>query len=205
MRDHGLIMDRRVSAPATGGHEPVHPGRRPATQLVAPVAVPLAILLLVIPAWLSGVGPGHVLWLGVFGLLIGQAVSVDLRERRIPNALTYVGTLGVTTVAGFAGLEELGSALAGAGLATVLAGAAWWLGRGALGMGDVKFSAMVGGFVGLTGVAPYLLFGTGIGAIVAVVVVATGRGRRATFAYGPALAIGAIISLYVSSFTTALG
>lgn len=176
-----------------------------AGRLAASAAVPIAVLLLIGPAWASGAAPLLVLWLGVFGALIGQAVSVDLRERRIPNALTYAGTLGVVVVAGFVGIEALASAMAGAALATVLTGVAWWLGRGSLGLGDVKFSAMVGGFVGIGGVAPYLLFGTGVGAILAAGVLATGRGRRDTFAYGPALAFGAVVSLYVSSFTTAVG
>jgi len=175
------------------------------TRRLAPAAVPVAVILLVIPASIAGADPTLVLWLGVFGVLIGQAVSVDLRERRIPNALTYSGTLGVTAVAGLSGAEALASAVAGAALATILTGVAWWLGRGSLGLGDVKFSAMVGGFVGAPGVAPSLLFGTGIGAILAVGVLATGRGRRATFAYGPALAAGVVISLYVTSFATAVG
>ena len=167
--------------------------------------VPLAILLLVGPAWAGGAAPTFVAWLVVFGALLGQAASVDIKERRIPNALTYSGTLGAILVAGFAGADALVSAGTGAALAAGLTGAAWRLGGGSLGMGDVKLSTMVGAFVGVGGVAPYLIFGTGVGAVVAVAVLASGRGRSTAFAYGPALAAGAVISVYSSSFSMAIG
>lgn len=174
-------------------------------RLAAAASVPTAILLLVGPAWAGGVEPALLAWLAVFGALLGQAVSVDIRERRIPNALTYAGTLGAIVVAAFVGADAVISAGTGGALAMGLTGVAWWLGRGSLGLGDVKFSAMVGAFVGVGGVAPYLILGTGVGAILAVVVLASGRGRRTAFAYGPALAAGAVISVYTSSFTMAVG
>lgn len=171
----------------------------------APAVVPVTALALTAPAVQMGMDGTSVLWLGIFGTLIGYAVAVDLVERRIPNVLTYSGTVAVIAVAAFAGLEAFLAALSGALLALGISGVAWWFGRGSLGLGDVKFSAMVGGFLGVSGVIPYLLFGTAAGAVLALVIVATGRGRRTTFAYGPALAVGAIVTLYSSSFATAVG
>lgn len=166
--------------------------------------LPLTVILLTAPAAATGVDAEHVLWLGIFGVMVGYAVAVDLTERRIPNSLTYAGTLGVLAAAAFAGTDTFLAACAGAGLALVIGGVAWWFGRGALGLGDVKFSALVGGFVGVSGVMPYLLVGSLAGAIIALGLLLAGRGQRATFAYGPALAIGAIASLYLTSFSTAI-
>ena len=170
----------------------------------ASITLPVAIALLALPAVATGVDTKHVLWLGIFGLLIGYAVSVDLTERRIPNRLTYGGTLGALSVAALSGIDGFTQAAAGALLATALGGLAWWLGRGALGLGDVKFSTLVGAFVGLPGVVPYLLIGSMAGAAIALALLASGRGHRATFPYGPALAIGAVGSLYVTSFSMAI-
>ncbi len=173
--------------------------------MFAPLAVPAVVLALTVPAAWAGVDGPSVLWIGVFGCLIGYAVAVDLVERRIPNALTYPGTVAMFIVAGIVGPAAFLAALSGALLALGISGVAWWFGRGSLGLGDVKFSAMVGAFLGASGVIPYLLFGTATGALLAVAIVAAGRGRRATFAYGPALAVGAILTLYASSFATAVG
>lgn len=169
------------------------------------LAVIAGVLLLSVPAAVAGVDTSLVIWLGLFGVLVGIAVAVDLEQRRIPNRLTYGGTLGVLVVAAFAGIDAFVAATGGAALATLVVGLAWWFGRGSLGMGDVKFSSLVGGFVGVSGVVPYLLMGTAAGAVLALLLLALGRGRRATFAYGPALAFGAIASLYASSFSTAIG
>jgi leader peptidase (prepilin peptidase) / N-methyltransferase len=139
----------------------------------------------------------QLLLLITFGGALGLTVATDLRERRIPNAITYPGTLLALVVAGLAGWSVLWMALAGA----VVAGGLIWgfarLTRGAIGLGDVKLSAFVGSAVGLGGVPLFLVAGTGAGAVIAAVLLARGRDRRATFAYGPALAIGACITVMI--------
>ena len=84
---------------------------------------------------------------------VAAAAALDVRTRRIPNALVLVGLMLGLGIASFE-----------ASLTTALSGAAVALGVGivpfalrALGGGDVKASIVVGLFVGPTGVLKALL------------------------------------------------
>lgn len=119
---------------------------------------------------------------------------VDFQVRRIPNALVLallawacVQILWIgqppPVVAGM-GL------LAAGGLFLVLA----ILGRGALGMGDVKLAAALGAVLGFPLILSGLLLGVIAGGLVALLLLATRRlGRKDPMAYGPYLALGAWI------------
>jgi len=117
---------------------------------------------------------------------------VDLKTRRIPDALT-LALLAWAGVQGL-GLGRPGWAAAGLGLAA--AGALflllYLLGRGALGLGDVKLAAALGALLGFPAVLAGLLAGVLLGGLAAAGLLLTGRaGRRDSFAYGPCLALGA--------------
>ena len=129
----------------------------------------------------------------VVALLLAIAV-IDVRERRIPNRLTYAGTLLALALAAFSGIEVLVAALLGAGLAALVMGAFYALGRGRLGMGDVKLCVFAGAVLGVAAVPGFLLLGTALGGVGAIAVLIR-RGRHATFAYGPYLAAAAAIVL----------
>lgn len=134
----------------------------------------------------------------LFVAVLALATMIDLRERRIPNALTYPGTLlaivlaGVTAGTGGA-IEALAGMLVAGGVMLVV----WLIGRGGLGMGDVKLSAFVGASVGPAMVPTYLVVGSGLGALAGVALLLRGRDRHSTFAYGPYLAIGATVAIIV--------
>ncbi|MFA7248862.1 MAG: prepilin peptidase [Dehalococcoidia bacterium] len=137
-------------------------------------------------------------WAVVFGATTGLVVAIDLRERRIPNLVTYNGTLIAIVVAALLGgipaaLSALGGAFAAGAVTTGLV----VLGRGGLGLGDAKFSAFAGAFLGLGGVPAYLAISLIAGAVIALGLLATGRGRRSTFAFGPALAVGVLSALFL--------
>ena len=91
-----------------------------------------------------GYSPGGVAVTALFvGALAGIAM-IDLRERRIPNAYTYTGTLMALAAAALGGpgpltLAALGLLAAGGAMAVM-----YLLGRGRLGMGDVKLCAFAG-------------------------------------------------------------
>jgi len=141
--------------------------------------------------------PWQLLVLGAFGTALGVVVATDLRDRRIPNAVTYPGTLGALGVASLGGWTVLGLAIAGG---VVAAGALWILSRvlrGALGLGDVKLSAFIGSALGLGGVPLFLVSGSSVGAVAALALLLYGRDRHSTFAYGPALVVGAWIAVLV--------
>lgn len=127
--------------------------------------------------------------LGAFFAALAVSSAIDLRERRIPNALTYPGiavALGLATATG-AGVESLTGLLASGGLMALC----WLVGRGRLGLGDVKLAAFIGAAIGLSAVPTYLLVASASGALTALGVLIVRRDRRATLAFGPWLALGA--------------
>lgn len=129
-------------------------------------------------------------------------VVVDLADHRLPDAVvgpTYPLFFGLLTLAALAEGEpaRLGRAL--------LAGAVLALGflmlalanRSGMGLGDVKLSGLLGGFLGWFG-WPSLLLGTMaafvLGGLFAVGLLMTGRGtRRTPVAFGPWLVAGAAV------------
>ena len=156
------------------------------------------------------------------GLLV--ATVVDIRWRRIPNALTAtMAGVGVgLAAAGVSGIS-LGASMAGLalGLALMLPRCAF----GPTGAGDVKLMAAVGAIVGPALVVSAFLFTAIAGGVLAVAVairrrrlgatfVRTGRliaarpdasedirgaGSSNRFAYGPAIAIGSMFAATVGS------
>lgn len=84
--------------------------------------------------------------MGSLLLLSALAVGWDLRERRIPNALTVGGALIALSLRGLQGGEPLLAGLGGLGLG-FLAGLPLFL-VGGFGGGDVKMLAAVGAFLG---------------------------------------------------------
>ena len=81
-----------------------------------------------------------------FFLLLSYAAVADMRERRIPNAIS-VAMLAVAMVKTALGLQTWRSFAAGVVLAVVLLGA-YLLGRGGIGGGDVKLFFGVAAFCG---------------------------------------------------------
>jgi len=135
-------------------------------------------------------------WL-FFGCLLIVLIVTDLRDRLLPDAVTFFGLgLGLAFAtrifpSSFLGVYGLGFRLPGklphgvAGVADSLLGAAFGslllLGaavlyklvrkRDGMGMGDVKMMGMVGAFLGLRGAFLTILFGTLLGSIVGLATV----------------------------------
>jgi leader peptidase (prepilin peptidase)/N-methyltransferase len=132
--------------------------------------------------------PFDPLALGAFFAALAVASVVDLRERRIPNALTYPGivvALGLAAARG-AGAESLAGLLGAGGFMAV----GWLAGRGRLGVGDITFAVFIGAAIGLAAVPAFLLIATASGALAALGALLARRDRRATLAFGPWLALG---------------
>lgn len=140
-----------------------------------------------------GRSPLAVLASAVAVALLGLAASVDLRERRVPNALTYGGTLAALGAAAIAGHAVM--AIAGCLFATTLMAVMYVLARGRLGMGDVKLAAAVGATIGPAAVPMFLLASGVAGAVGALLLLAYGRSRHDTMPYAPAMVAGAILAL----------
>lgn len=147
------------------------------------------------------------------------ATVIDIRVRKIPNALTAtMAGVGFGLAASHASGISLGASIAGfvLGLALMLPGHI----LGATGAGDVKFMAAVGAIMGPALVVSAFLFTAVTGGVLAVAVALrrkrlaatlAGTGRliaapadarkeiqsasvSSRFAYGPAIAIGSVLA-----------
>lgn len=111
---------------------------------------------------------------------VAGAIWFDVRERRLPNALT-VGALGVALALRTAGgLDSLGAGLAGAAIGFGLALPFFLV--GGLGGGDVKLLAAMGGFLGPERIWFGLLVMALVGGVMALVVIAKHGAFRQTAA-----------------------
>jgi prepilin peptidase CpaA len=154
------------------------------------------------------------------GVLV--ATAVDIRTRRIPNAVTATMTgagLGFAA-SGLSGITLAAAALGFLfGLVLMLPGHA----IGATGAGDVKLMAAVGSLVGPEVVIKAFLFTAIAGGVIAIIVAARRRRLVATFAgtarliatptdarnecraaeassrfaYGPAIAVGSVLAALI--------
>jgi leader peptidase (prepilin peptidase)/N-methyltransferase len=129
---------------------------------------------------------GQQLQAAALGLMLAAAIE-DFRSRRIPNVLVTPAL-----VLALLGASDLGSSV-GAGLA--LAAPLYLIALiapGAMGMGDVKLALPAGAIAGFAGLYHLVLAISGFGAMLALIAFVRG-GRKATLAYGPAIALGALL------------
>jgi leader peptidase (prepilin peptidase)/N-methyltransferase len=140
-----------------------------------------------------------------FGLVV--IAVADLESGIIPDQMVLF--LCLPALAGR--LMDGGEWLDGLAGAAVAGGASWavravfrrWRGRDGLGLGDVKFLAVAGLFLGLGGVGPYLLLSSLLGVGLGLAWRIAGRGQ--VFPFGPALAAGLLVSLVWPEVLGALG
>lgn len=139
-----------------------------------------------------------VLGLMLVAVLVPVAL-IDLEYRIIPNRITLPAAIAAIA----AGLVLDPSAvpeqlMAGAAAGGFLLMFALVYPRG-MGMGDVKLAAVLGLFLGRS-VAVALLVGVLAGTLVGIVVIArvgTAKGRKTAVPFGPFLALGGIVALFI--------
>jgi leader peptidase (prepilin peptidase)/N-methyltransferase len=165
---------------------------------VAGLAAALLVLLLLA---LALIDLEHHLLLDVL-TLPGLAVALLLA----PLGGSLVGPLGGTVLrASSPALSALASSLLGAAVGALVPYAvivAYRLIRGGegMGLGDVKFLAMIGAFLGWKGVLLTIGLGSVVGAAVGLALIAAGRGRRDTeLPFGTFLAAGALLTLFAGA------
>jgi leader peptidase (prepilin peptidase)/N-methyltransferase len=130
-------------------------------------------------------------------LVVVPAALIDLEHLVIPNRLTLVGA-ALALAAGLAldPAGEPGRLLAGAAAGGFLLAAAVAYPRG-MGMGDVKLAAVIGLCLG-SAVAPAMLIALVSGVAGGAVVIAlSGGGRGTRIPFGPYLAVGALVAVFV--------
>lgn len=130
-------------------------------------------------------------------------VWIDADVHRLPNGLTYPAYPAMAVLLAAAsvllGDRRWVSALAGLVGLVLLFALLWLLTRGQLGLGDVKWSGVVGLALGWLGIDA-LLIGTAatflIGGVWAgFLLLFRGAGRSTPLAYGPAMCLGAFVAI----------
>jgi leader peptidase (prepilin peptidase)/N-methyltransferase len=152
------------------------------------------------PALLAGIGG----WLLISLLL--PMVLIDLDQLWLPEPLCRWGVvlgLVVSAIAGFSQADAIGRSLllwhllaASAGLLgfeATSAVAQKLLGKPALGLGDAKLAALLGAWLGLTGLGLSVLLAVFAGALFGLIGLLSGRLKRGQpFPFGPFLAAGGL-------------
>jgi leader peptidase (prepilin peptidase) / N-methyltransferase len=137
--------------------------------------------------------------------LVVQA-AIDFRTKRLPREITYVtAALGAPLLVVAALVDHqprrIATAAAGAAIALVFMALLYAVSRGGMGDGDVRFSPLLGMYLGWLGL-PYvpvgLFLGFFLGAVTGLAAMATGKaGRRTMLPFGPFLAGGTVLAVYV--------
>lgn len=172
------------------------------------IAVPI-LLALIIALSMRPLFDGSLaaLAVSVWAACCAWLAVIDVAERHLPWRLT------LTTTATLLALLGVQSALSGSATAwgravaagivvtAVLFALAWWS-RGRLGLGDVALGMPIAVLLGWLGWG-FVLYGVAmgfvIGAVVAVVALALGRGRRGEFPFGPCMIAGAILGGWLNA------
>ncbi|BBX95902.1 prepilin peptidase [Mycobacterium lacus] len=134
------------------------------------------------------------MWIGIAGLVSVwlAALSIyDLRQRRLPNALTLPGAVVILLVAACTGLCV--PALAGAAALTGVYLLVHLVAPAAMGAGDVKLAIGLGGLTGCFGVEVWLLAALAAPLLTALCgVVARLIGGAATVPHGPSMCLATV-------------
>ena len=139
-----------------------------------------------------------------FGLTVppvGLLAAIDVTTRQLPRVISYVTCLVALPLLSLDPLADgdgKWSAARGALLMFGVTAAIRFVGRGALGRGDLHFSPLLGAVAGWFGVRLVLgawLAAALLGGFVAMLVLLTKRDRRARFAYGPLMLAGLCAAL----------
>jgi leader peptidase (prepilin peptidase)/N-methyltransferase len=131
---------------------------------------------------------------------------IDLQTQRLPREITYTGiALGAVALTVAAVVidepERIWMMALGAGIALVTMWSIYTLSRGGMGDGDVRLAPLLGMYLGWLNpgiVLPGLFFGFLAGAVVGVAMMAIDRaGRRTAVPFGPFLALGTVVAIFV--------
>lgn len=168
--------------------------RRFATMLLVAVACGVVVALALRPG-LYAVGPA--LLTAAFGAALVVLSSTDFERRIIPNRVVYPAIVAAGALCWAWPDRSVASCWLGFAVAGGVALGFFLVGRllgGALGMGDVKLTALIGLLLGWPGAMYALFLGALLAGIPSLAMTVSGRGGR-FFSYGPYLALGALVVL----------
>jgi|SRR5690242_10083391 leader peptidase (prepilin peptidase) / N-methyltransferase len=112
----------------------------------------------------------------------------DIRERRLPNALTLTGAVAILAVAALAGRGS--PALAGTVALTAVYSVVHCVAPGGMGAGDVKLALGLGALTGCFGAGAWFLAAVGAPLLTAALgVVSLARRAGPTVPHGPSMCL----------------
>ncbi|MEE8384783.1 MAG: A24 family peptidase, partial [Dehalococcoidia bacterium] len=134
---------------------------------------------------------------GFFATVFLALTFTDLERRLISNRVVYPSLLLAAAFSWAWPDHSVLEIFGGGAAALVMTSVMFILGRGALGLGDVKMSLLMGLVVGLPSVIVGVFIGTlAAGAFILPLMILRVLNRRDYIAYGPFIAIGAVVALF---------
>ena len=134
------------------------------------------------------------MWLLACGAVLVWAaalIHIDVRDRRLPNALTVPGAVTILAAAAVCGRS--GPSLAGAAVLAGIYLAVHLVAPHAMGAGDVKLALALGALTGAFGSAVWALAALGAPLLTAITgTVSVVRGRGTTVPHGPAMCVASL-------------
>lgn len=162
-------------------------------QQVLRACIGLQVPLLIAIALLPDKAPAYLLTAVLLIVVLALGV-IDFRSMRVPNVIVYPTTVFVVVAVCLIDLHLLDDALLGLALCGLAMFFLALLARGALGMGDVKYGALVGAGLGwrlgLGALGLGFLFG---GVVSALLLLSRRKGRKDLLPLVPFLSAGTIV------------
>jgi leader peptidase (prepilin peptidase) / N-methyltransferase len=183
--------------------EGLEPGAKPWQVYGPPV-----LAALVFAAFGFQLGPDHIVVLAirsVFVLVLVQVIFFDLEHRLILDRVIFpaMAVAVLVSLLGHPWWAGIATGLGAGALFLFLSIAGSTLLRAeVLGFGDVKLAAFMGFVLGWPAIVDACFIGVVLGAVAAIGVGIWQRSLKATFAYGPYLAIGALVMLFLAPPTS---
>ena len=149
------------------------------------------------PETLSSWPTWYVAIMVAYAVFLLAIAIYDARWQRIPNRAVYPAAAAALVLAFFQPAGPWWNfVLAGLFAGALLLGISI-VSRGGLGIGDAKLAVLIGLMAGWPSVIAALFVAFAGGAVVGLLLLATGRiGRREPLPFGPALAAGAIVGIF---------
>jgi prepilin signal peptidase PulO-like enzyme (type II secretory pathway) len=171
----------------------------PATWSVAPGIVAVSAIALAAGCFVKFESVGEALVAAVFSAVLVVLSAIDLERRVIPNRIVLPASAAVLLGNIVFEFEHVWEWVIAAGVCFLGALVVSLASRGGVGMGDVKLCFLLGAGLGWN-VLGALLLATVAAAVVGLAILAR-RGldaRKDTIPFGPFLALGGILALFLS-------
>ncbi|MEX0800458.1 MAG: A24 family peptidase [Dehalococcoidia bacterium] len=154
-----------------------------------------AALFAIADLTIEGFGPA--LLAGLFATIFLALTFTDLERRLIPNRVVYPSIILAAAMCWAWPHIAIGQVFGGGVFALIIVSVMYILGRGSLGFGDVKLSVLMGLVVGFPSVLIGIFAGVfAAGAFVFPLLLLRVLSRRDYIAYGPFIALGAIVAMF---------